>query len=807
MSGPWEKYQKPAADEDGPWTRYRAAASGAATEPAQPSELSKEQRSTIQEIGRQLGLTLRAGAQGAVTLPAMLSDAVTGVLNEGLDAALGEGQGFRFQKAQAALGKVMSAAGVPEPEGATERVVQDVGSAMTGAGTFVKGGQVAAESARPLVAAVGEKFAAGPGLQVASAATGSGAAGVVREEGGGAGAQMAAGIAGALVPGGAPYAARSAVRGMMRGGEAGRVRAEENLNLFRAAGTEPTLAQATEGRVARAAESYLAKAPGGAGVIAKKAQQQADEMAARVEEITSKLSSDATAAGAGESIMKAMQGFKAGFKSIQERLYNKLDQHIPENTPIGVGNTEFALKQLNADIPGAPNLSEWFKNARIKGIDKALYADLEQATAAGTLPYQAIKKLRTLVGNEIADSSFVSDVPRGKWSALYGALSDDLGEAAKKAGPQAEQSWQWANQFTKTQLARMEELSTVLSKDAPERVFQSALSGTAQGDTIVRRVVSAMPKSERRNFAGAVLQRLGRATPGQQDATGEAFSSETFLTNLSKLSPAARQTIFGRTDDDGLVKWVQQLAKVAESRREGGRVFANPSGSASSVAQLAVGSGIVAGLATGNPVPLVAAAGTAAGANMAARAVTSPKAAEIAASRTPIMAGTQAAAVEAPTLLEPAGAASSPQAPASALPTPEQSQEQLPARVSLPAAAGSNPVEQVARAQSVDEAIIAAAAAVQAPIAVDEIARAVASAPPPAAAPEPARDVQLPPAAPGGEQPVTLWLGRKGNGYVDEQDARNALPTRERMNPELRWAVERMPDGMYRLAGYEQREQ
>lgn len=48
-----------------------------------------------------------------------------------------------------------------------------------------------------------------------------------------------------------------------------------------------------------------------------------------------------------------------------------------------------------------------------------------------------MKKLRTLVGVEIAENSLMSDVPRSKWNPLHGARSADLGTAATQAGPQA----------------------------------------------------------------------------------------------------------------------------------------------------------------------------------------------------------------------------------------------------------------------------------------------------------------------------------------------------------------------------------
>jgi hypothetical protein len=54
----------------------------------------------------------------------------------------------------------------------------------------------------------------------------------------------------------------------------------------------------------------------------------------------------------------------------------------------------------------------------------------------GGIPYEALKKLRTLVGNEMADSGFASDVPRSKWKPLYAALSKDMAAAAQGAGPE-----------------------------------------------------------------------------------------------------------------------------------------------------------------------------------------------------------------------------------------------------------------------------------------------------------------------------------------------------------------------------------
>ena len=243
----------------------------------------------------------------------------------------------------------------------------------------------------------------------------------------------------------------------------------------------------------------------------------------------------------------------------------------------------------------------------------------------------------------------MSDVPRSKWTEVYRAISDDLGAAASAAGPEAEAVWKWANQFTKTQTERLEQLSGIVGRDAPEKVFQAATSGTAEGDTVARRVVSALPKQERREVAAALIQRMGRAAPGQQDAEGAAFSSEQFLSNLGRMSKAARWTLFGRTDVDGVLEQVENFARVAQTRREGGRVFNGTGepllGSRMGVGTLVGGAGAAAAL--GQPGPLAAALAVPVAARAGAGIVTSQGLARMAATPTSLADGAGAAMLNA----------------------------------------------------------------------------------------------------------------------------------------------------------------
>ena len=617
----------------------------AAPAPAAP------QRSLVDSAARGLGIGVRGAVQGLTDLPAMVTDnLIAKPINAGLNAVMGEGQGPRMKMLGEATGDLLTRAGLPTAETASERVVQDINRGGASALTGIATGAGLANAAGGVTQAVGKTLSAAPLAQVASGASGAGAQGITREGGGGEGAQFAANIAGSLAPSVVPFAAQSAVRGALRGGEAGRQRVAENIKIFEeASGTVPTMGQATQSRTLQAAETGLSNVIGGSGLMARRGEVQAKALEDSVQALSRELAPDATGWGAGEAITKGVNAFKDSVKTTQKQLYGKLDEFIPANTPVSVNRTQEALKALNEGIEGAPNISQFFRNAKIGNIERAMLKDVEGATlanvppgmsstgvtpTAGQLPYQAIQKLRTLVGQEISENSLTSDVPRSKWRALYAALSDDLGTAAEAAGPQAQQAWSRANQYTRGSMQRLDQLESIVNRDAPEKIFKAATTGLSDGGTQINRLMKSMPEENRREVAAAVLQRLGRAKNSSQNEMGDAFSSETFLTNLAAMSLPARRALFSNSGFPGLEQKIQTMGKMAANRREGAQVFANPSGTARQIGLGAWASTLIGGLATGNPVMISGALAAPASANVLARGLTSEKAVRGLAERT-----------------------------------------------------------------------------------------------------------------------------------------------------------------------------
>ena len=173
--------------------------------PAQPTQTTASDASIGSQILRQLGLTARAGAEGAASLLGIAADPVAAIINTALsdENKLGTLRGD--------VSAMLTRAGVPEPENATERIVQAASQALVAGGGSVSAARGLATSAAPVTRAVGGLLASSPVAQTTGAAVSGGAGQTTAELGGGPVAQAAASIIGGVgVAGGITAAQRAA---------------------------------------------------------------------------------------------------------------------------------------------------------------------------------------------------------------------------------------------------------------------------------------------------------------------------------------------------------------------------------------------------------------------------------------------------------------------------------------------------------------------------------------------------------------------------------------------------------------------
>lgn len=451
----------------------------------------------------------------------------------------------------------------------------------------------------------------------------------------------------ALTSVGTPYATKAAIRGVdptvagVATGAAPDVMGE-NIASFNAANADPSLAQAAGTRRMQFLESALSKIPGGAGVMQKAAAQQAADLRGGVDQTIDQLAPGGVSPErAGRAIDQGITGaggFKDAFNTKAGQLYDAVDQHIPPDSLVDVSNTLATLDRVAMPNPLAPKTTAALINPKVAAIRDALHSDLgmgqpgtgapgaggtvfddpklaaaaknqygyESGAAAGSppntkLPYSTLADLRSRVGSMLTGSELVTDIPRAQVKQLYGGLSDDLRGAAAAAGPDAVQAFSRANNYYRAGMARMDTLSNVLDKNGgPEQIFNGAMSGTKDGATRLRSVMQSLQPEQQQVVASTVFNRMGQATAGNQNAAGDVFSPETFLTNYNRMSPEAKSALFDRVP--ALRDQADNLANVAQNLREGSRVFKNASGTAGGENQtelfkhlVTLGTGAIAG--------------------------------------------------------------------------------------------------------------------------------------------------------------------------------------------------------------------
>jgi hypothetical protein len=132
-----------------------------------------------------------AGA-GAATLAGLVADPIVGSINSMF--------GTTYTLPTDALQDLLTRVGVAEPRTAAERIVQTTAAGAGTAGGSVALGQTLQAAAGPVTQGVGRLMAAAPGLQVASGASAGAAGQTAKEMGAGTGGQIAATLAGGLLP-------------------------------------------------------------------------------------------------------------------------------------------------------------------------------------------------------------------------------------------------------------------------------------------------------------------------------------------------------------------------------------------------------------------------------------------------------------------------------------------------------------------------------------------------------------------------------------------------------------------------------
>ena len=258
------------------------------------------------------------------------------------------------------------------------------------------------------------------------------------------------------------------------------------------------------------------------------------------------------------------------------------------------------------------------------------------------LPYSALKQQRTNVGEQLSNE-LLSGAPNAQWKRLYAGMSEDMQGAAQNAGPDAERAFSRANDFTRSGMNRLDRIRSFAEKDAaPEAIYSRLVKASETGSSTLQAVKKSLTPDTRGQMAGTLIEQLGKATGGKQNAAGDVWSPETFLTNWNKIKSGRSEILSGFKDADQVRAQVESVAQATSMMRDSSRMWANPSGTAANLGARAALTAIGGGFFL-DPTLAAAAGGGVLSANMLARALTSKGAVEASTRNNMLSQSTQAA--------------------------------------------------------------------------------------------------------------------------------------------------------------------
>jgi hypothetical protein len=301
----------------------------------------------------------------------------------------------------------------------------------------------------------------------------------------------------------------------------------------------------------------------------------------------------ATTDVAGEGVRRAAVAYRDKTSQRGERLYTKAYKLAEGVDTIKPTKTIAALDDQIARMEGNPATPESTLNSL-----RSFKAKIE-----GGVGIQGLRDARTLLSDSVYDGAMRSNSEKTMWKGVLGSIGDDIDAGLRTAGrDDAANVFKQADKFWQGRVKHIDEvLQPIIGKEGQkggEQVIdaiESMARGKSGGNARLSRLLAEMPTEDANKVRATLVDRIGKASAGAQDATGEVFSSSTFLTNWNKMTVQAKTSIFGggkmRQDLDDLALLAQEM-KASQSMANHSNTAMALAGGGNAVGGIAVAAAI-----------------------------------------------------------------------------------------------------------------------------------------------------------------------------------------------------------------------
>lgn len=340
----------------------------------------------------------------------------------------------------------------------------------------------------------------------------------------------------------------------------------------------------------------LEQTVGGSKPISNATRQMLDQSEAARDRIASEVGTAAEPEAMGDA---AREAANRSTKAERKRIGG-----IYDKAKIAASNQAFEAtntgKTLNTIIV---NEDQALGGSKVGDIMRDLASDLSDKK--GMLTIDGARKTRSNLRTRLRDEAGLTPNDADRLTGMVmDSINTDIESGLLDARkPRAVALYREADrEWAKMRTLEDDVLKPYIGKDGDAWGADVAkrLSSDVKGNgTRLAQFVSALPEDEANNLRASLIMRLGKAKAGNQDAAGDAFSLDTFLTNWNEIN-GSRNLVFGKDTVQNLDK----LAKVAEVVKSAGR-SRNHSNTGSVMSYLLSGAPLTLGSAetlfTGDP--------------------------------------------------------------------------------------------------------------------------------------------------------------------------------------------------------------
>lgn len=367
------------------------------------------------------------------------------------------------------------------------------------------------------------------------------------------------------------------------------------LQDFERTGVTPNVPTIGQGRAAGLASNLARSLP--FSPVTGAVQKSLGETGAAAERAAAGLGKAATPTDAAEIIRNAVNKYVED-RTQAARDYGRFFGLMQAAPPAVLPNTVETLQKIMGRFKTEPELSGLFTKEPIKRLTAILTPRTEQIAAktspivgangmpietvpartvqrGGELPMSDLREIRSQIGALLDDQPFGPEaIDKGQLRSIYAALTKDMYAAAVKQGPEATKALATATFNYGTRMRLRDTLQPLLRSDASESTFTKLNNAAKGADTgLLRSVKKVTPPGDWNEFGAAVVRRLGEPTPGAKDVLeAKPFSGSSYVTNWNKLTPEAKDLLFGPDLPGTPRSNLEALSRVAQAQKNVGRL-------------------------------------------------------------------------------------------------------------------------------------------------------------------------------------------------------------------------------------------